>query len=400
MLKSKAMKKTLILSLTSLMIILFSCTSEDTNKSKAVVIGKYQQADKMIYLNKVHAKSMRMIDSSDLLVDQEFTFEFNSADHALFRLETEGLYPLILVAKNGDTLRVEQTDDPAWPYRVSGNDESLLLATYLEKLNRDQYKVDSLSKIFHASQSHPDFVNIREQLNREYLSLRDAHKEWAKAFIVEHPSSFASLVMVNGFFMEELLFNTETDFAYFEMVALAVHKQRPDNKYSIDLNEQVSKIKVANEYEAAARERLSPGRKVPEFMLMTIEGWKTGPQHFLGRELLIYFWMAGDARSRQANPMIREIHKAYNPLGMEVLAISFDQSAELWEAAIKLDSLPGVHIGDATGARSSLHKLFNLRMQLPAYFLIDKDGLIYEHGMDFNKLPQQVYDLFYEPKEY
>ena len=98
--------------------------------------------------------------------------------------------------------------------------------------------------------------------------------------------------------------------------------------------------------------------------------------------------------------MIREIHKAYNPLGMEVLAISFDQSAELWEAAIKLDSLPGVHIGDATGARSSLHKLFNLRMQLPAYFLIDKDGLIYDHGMDFNKLPQQVYDLFYEPKEY
>lgn len=295
---------------------------------------------------------------------------------------------------------VEQTDDPAWPYRVTADEECMLLASYLEKLNRDQYKVDSLSKIFHASKSHPDFVTIRDELNAEYIRLREAHKAWVIDFILEKPSSFASLVMVNSFFMDELLFNTATEFKYYEIVANAVMERMPENKYARDLDNQVNRIREGNEYEAAAKERLSPGKKVPEFELRTIEGWQASPQQFLGRELLIYFWAAGDARSRQANGMIKEIYKAYNPLGMEVLAISFDQSAELWEAAIELDSLPGVHIGDASGAASSLHKLFNLKMRLPAYFLIDKEGLIYDSGRDFNKLPQSVFDLFDKPVEY
>jgi peroxiredoxin len=394
------MKKTLLLFLIAAFVFLMSCGRTEEQKSKAVVKVKYHTAEANLYLNKVHARNIKMIDSADLSVNNEFLFSFNSTDHALFRLETEGLYPLILVIINGDTVMVEQTDDPAWPYRVTADEECMLLVSYLEKLNRDQYKVDSLSKIFHASKSHPDFVNIREDLNAEYISIRDAHKEWVVNFITKNPSSFAALVMVNSFFMEELLFNTATEFKYYELVANAVMNRMPENKYARDLNEQVGRIRESNEYEAAARERLANGKVVPSFELRTIKGAMTGPQDFKGNELLIYFWAAGDARSRQANGMIKEIYKAYNPLGLEVLAISFDQSAKLWEAAIELDSLPGVHIGDASGAASSLHKLFNLKMRLPAYFLIDKEGRIYDSGRDFNMLPQSVFDLFDKPIEY
>jgi peroxiredoxin len=394
------MKNTALLFIFAISFLLHSCERAEEKKSNAIVVGNYQLADAMLYLNKVHARNIHLIDSTDLSERNDFKFRFNSVDHALYRLEREGLYPLILVAKNGDSIVVEQTDDPAWPYIVKADEECMQVVDYLEKLNRDQYKVDSLSKIFHSSRSHPDFVLIREQLNDEYVRLRDAHKEWVISFINQYPSSFAALIMVNSFFMDELIFNAQTEFRYYEMVANAVMERMPENKYAQDLNEQVARIREGNEYEAAARERLANGKGVPEFTLRSIEGKMTGPQDHKGNELLLYFWAAGDASSRQANKMLKEIYEAYHPLGLELMAISFDRSPELWEAAIKLDSLPGVHIGEASGAASSLHKLFNLKMRLPSYFLVDKEGRIYDSGRDFNKLPQSVYDLFFKPIEY
>lgn len=395
------MKKYSSLFITLLILIIFSsCGDEKTDKSKTVFIGKYFPSYSKVYLNKVHANNVKEIDSADISGNPEFIFRVNSPDYALYRFECEGLYPLIVVAKNGDTIRIEQTADVAWPYLVQGNDESMLTATYLEKLKRDEHKVDSLSAIFHSSQSEPDFLAIRDQLNREFKNIHESHKEWARKFVSHQPGTFASLIMINSFFREFLLFDTQKDFTYYELVAEAMKERFPENKYTKDLNEQVDNIRKANEYEAAAQMRLSPGRMVPHFEMRTIDGAMTGPQDFEGKNLLIYFWSASDAKSRQANQLIKEINKVSYQLGLEILTISFDRDPNVWTSAIELDELPGIHISDAAGPGSPLQKLFNLKMQLPAYFLIDTKGRIFTHGRDFNKLPPSIQELITKGPNY
>ena len=82
------------------------------------------------------------------------------------------------------------------------------------------------------------------------------------------------------------------------------------------------------------------------------------------------------------------------------MTISFDIVPDYWEAALSLDSLPGLHIRDPEGARSPVQKLFDLKMKLPTYFLIDRKGRIYKHDRDFNNLNQNLKDLFSHPPEY
>jgi len=383
-----------------LVLMITSCGNDAQKNQEIVIIGKYFSTDSKLYLNKVYAGNVESMDSTDISTNPEFIFKVNSPDYALFRLEHKDLYPLIVVAKDGDTISIEQTNDPAWPYLVRGNDECMLVASYLEKLRRDENRVDSLSMIFHNSQSQPDFLAIREQLNKEFVRIHEEHKEYAKMFVSQHPSSFASLIMINSFFREFLLFDQKKDFNYYELVAEAVMDKMPKNKYAQDLNTHVKRIRRANREDEEAEIRLSKGRFVPEFKLPNINGDSIGPYDFTGRNLLIYFWAASDAGSRQLNPTIKIAYETFRKHGLQLMAISFDNDPRAWEAAIRLDSLPGIHFRAEDGAGSPLHKLFNLKRQLPAYFLIDKKGRIYAHGKDFRNFQQNLVDLINDPQAY
>jgi len=390
-----------------LMLIMFiflltfnSCDQKDTVKTKAIIEGEYFAFDEYIFLNRVTANNVRTIDSADLRAGEKFSFNIKAEDHTIYRLAHKELYPLMVVAKNGDTVKIRQTNDKAWPYRVSGSEECMLLVNYLERLNRDHRKIDSLSAIFHNSQDHPDFINIREYLNKEFIRIHEGHKVYAREFVMANSSSLASIVVINGFFKEFALFNHRDDFNYYEVVDEALMERMPQNKHVIDFHDQVRRIAESNEYELQARMRLSPGRIVPDFELPYSDGRMIGPKDFRERVLLIYFWAGADAKSRQINPMIKAAHEAYKKYGFEVMAISFDKDANVWKSAIELDELPGIHLSDLKGAGSPVQKLFNLKMQIPAYFIVDGLGRIFDHDNDFSKLQQSIIDVYNQKPDY
>ncbi|RLD36918.1 MAG: hypothetical protein DRI83_04735, partial [Bacteroidetes bacterium] len=217
-----------------ILVLFSSCGQEKAAKEKTIIIGNYFSTDSKLYLNKVYAKKIKTIDSVDLASDSSFMMSLNSQDYALFRLESRDHYPLIIVAKNGDTVKIEQSNDKAWPYRVHGNDECMLVVDFLEKLNREEYKVDSLSAIFHNSQSLPDFPVIRERLNEQFINIHKDFKEYARATVTDNPSSFAAIVIINGFFREFALFDPQEDFNYYEIVDEALMERMPENKYAKD----------------------------------------------------------------------------------------------------------------------------------------------------------------------
>ena len=374
-------------------LVFVACNPSDDTGANAVIKGKYQEANSTLYIDEVYAAHINRLDSVKLSEGGTFEFKVNSPDYALFKLVHETLYPIIVVAKNGETVYIEETEDEAWPFKVQGNDESMLLATYFEKLNRDEHRVDSLAGIFHSSQSHPDFLLIRDQLNQAFIEIHHAHKQWARDFVGRNPGSFAALVMINSFFKEFLLFDQNDDFEYYEMVADAVMQTMPENQYAIDLYAHVEKIRKQNKIDSAAKVRLAPGKMIPAFNVSSQDGTRVNPEDFRGSKLLIYFWAAHNAPSRQANAYIKEIYERYQGDDLELITISFDRSTEMWTAAVSVDELPGIHCIDTRGPGSPVQKLFNIKMHLPLYYLIDKEGRIYSSGRDFRKLNQEVGDL-------
>ncbi len=377
-----------------IMLLFSSCSQDEVIRNKAVIKGNYLPFDEYIYLNKVSANNIKTLDSANLSNGEPFIFEVNAEDYTVYRLAHKDLYPIMVVVKNGDTVDITQIGNKAWPYLIKGPEECLLLTNYLEKLNRDHFKVDSLSVVFRNSQSDPDFVNIREYLNSEFIALHEGHKAFAREYVSAHPASISSIIIINGFFKEFALFNQRDDFGYYELVDEALMSKMPDNNHVKDFHSQVENIRASNEYELEARMRLSPGRIVPDFEIRSQNGEMVGPKSLEGMPLLIYFWAGADAKSRQINPVIREAYNAFHKRGMEFLAISFDKDPSVWEAAIKLDSLPGIHASDLKGAGSPVQKLFNLKMQIPAYFLIDYKGRIFRQGKDFLHFQKDIIDLY------
>ena len=397
------MKKYTLWPLTVLVLFLMLFTACEQNRPEnknAVISGEYFPFEEHIFLSKVTASNINILDSADISTGNSFSFNVKTKEYAIYRLAHKDLYPLMVIVKGGDSVDIRETDDKAWPYRVKGSEECMLLVNYLERLNRDHYKVDSLAALFHSSQSHPDFIVIREQLNNEFKNLHEGHRAYARQFVTEHPSSLASIIIINGFFKEFALFHSQDDFNFYEIVDEALMERMPENKHVVDFHQQVSNIRASNEYELNSRMRLSPGRIIPDFQLPSKDGKMVGPQDFRDRILLIYFWAAGDAKSRQINPVIKAAYESYSMYGMEVMAISFDKDPGIWEAAITLDELPGVHLSDLKGAGSPVQKLFNLKMQLPAYFLVDGKGRINDHDTDFSKLQQAIIEIYSQEPDY
>lgn len=384
-----------------LVAMLFTfCSPGEPDSKKAFIKGEFPGYDGKLILSKVTSNNVKVLDSADLSTDKTFSFKVNAPDYSVFRLTTADLFPLMVIVKAGDTVNITGTDDKAWPYYVRGPEECILLADYLERRNRDHYTVDSLSVVFHNSQGNADFLAIRKMLNNKFIELHEGHKAYARQFVTTHPSSIASIIVLNSFFKEFALFHQHNDFNYYEIVDAALTERFPENKYVLDFHSQVENIRAVKEYEMETKMRLSPGRLVPEFQLPSTSGEKIGPQDLNGKNILIYFWAATNAKSRQTNPAIRKAYERYHTYGLEMLAISFDKDPNIWKAGIALDSLPGIHVSDLKGASSPVQKLFNLKMQLPVFFLIDTRGRIFKHGKDFSKLQENIIDLYNQKTDY
>lgn len=383
-----------ILAFLASLFILVACQNGSQGTSKVFIQGEYFPFEEKVYISRVTSNNVEILDSVDITQGRPFEISIDAPEKSVFRLAHKELYPLMVIAENGDSVFVTQTADAAWPYKLRGGSDCMLLANYLERLNRDHAKIDSLSEVFHRSQEQADFVSVRDRLNDEFIRIHESHKEYARSIITSSPSSIVSIIIINGFFKEFALFDQHEDFEYYEIVDNALMSRIPENKYAIDFHSQVENIRAAKEYELEQKMRLSRGRLVPEFSLPGTSGTTVGPQDMIGHNLLIYFWASTDAPSRQANKIVKRVYEAYSKIGFKLLAISFDKNPSYWEAAIELDSLPGVHANDLKGAGSPLHKLFNIKMQLPNYFLIDTQGRIFDHSRDFGKLPEKIVELY------
>ena len=116
------------------------------------------------------------------------------------------------------------------------------------------------------------------------------------------------------------------------------------------------------------------GFSAPDITLETLDGGQTTLSELRGKVVLVNFWASWCPPCRAEMPAIESVYRAYNGLGLEVLAVNTTNQDDVAAAAAFVQEL-GLSFPiplDHTGAVSAS---YNLR-GLPSSYFIDQQGVI------------------------
>ncbi len=121
---------------------------------------------------------------------------------------------------------------------------------------------------------------------------------------------------------------------------------------------------------------LQPGRHAPDFTLTDLEGQPVSLSQFRGKVVLLDFWASWCGPCIGDLPFLRKIKKQTAGQPVVFVNLSLDSSDAAWRKAIEKHGIEGVHVrsgASGSGATSA----YNVR-GIPAYFLVDPQGMILE----------------------
>ncbi len=121
---------------------------------------------------------------------------------------------------------------------------------------------------------------------------------------------------------------------------------------------------------------LRPGRPAPDFTLSDQGGQQVSLSQFRGKVVLLDFWASWCGPCIGNLPYIRELKKKTTDLPVVFVNLSLDSSDAAWRKAIDKHGIKGVHVRSGVWG-SGTTSAYNVRA-IPAYFLVDPQGIIVE----------------------
>ena len=121
---------------------------------------------------------------------------------------------------------------------------------------------------------------------------------------------------------------------------------------------------------------LQTGRPAPDFTLTGLDGQPVSLSQFRGKVVLLDFWASWCGPCIGNLPYLRKIKKKMAELPVVFVNLSLDSSDAAWRKAIDEHGIEGVHVRSGTSS-SGATSAYNVRA-IPAYFLVDPQGIIVE----------------------
>jgi peroxiredoxin len=386
------------ISIIALLIISFwGCKQTQDPKDNAFIIkGKLENANSIVFaIDELAPKDLVPFDS--ILTDAEgnFAYRNNIEDAGFYIININRANSLTLLIEPGEVIDINgNANNLLNTAEISGSKGSSLMLSLNRKLATSYKILDSLADFYRESRFSPDFDNIRQTMNAEYVNVFESQRDFVKNFIDNNPKSLASIIALNQYLGDRMLLTMSDHFKYFEDLSNSLSNVYPTNKHVIDLKKQISTFKRRRIQLQQAEEQLSIGKKAPEIVMNNLQGQPVSLSSLTGNYVLIDFWAEWCDPCRQNNIKLKEIYKSYKGKGFEIYGISLDRSMNEWTRAIQEDKIDWIQVSDLQFWNSPIVGLYAID-GLPFNLLIDKEGIIIAKGIS----PKELNEILHEKLE-
>ena len=357
------------------------------NRNKVKLSGRLSGYDnRSIYLELVSPSSRRIVDS--VVTDNKGNFRFDvelpSGQPTIYNLRSKGDVVTLLLSP-GERVFVSSVGDIAQNYTVEGSQESSLIRDLSRILSQGMSRLDSMTNIYSSADSSLR-KNITGDFVQEYLSTKRAHV----GFLVTNAGSLAA---VYGLYQrmpnDTYLFNGESDYIYYRMVADSAAVRYPDSPYVLALQREVEKI--SSGMEAVSRLMDEPLETVshPDIDMTDMYGARHKLSELDGKVIVLEFWSAAAQNSFLHNAELKELYDKYADRGLEIYQVSVDRSKPLWVTAVQEQKLPWISVCDFRGENSPAVMSYNVSA-IPSNFIIARDGTIVARDLTGKDLEAKV----------
>jgi peroxiredoxin len=139
--------------------------------------------------------------------------------------------------------------------------------------------------------------------------------------------------------------------------------------------------------------KLAPGGTAPAIAGTTPDGKEVNIKAMNKKLILLDFWRSTNGTSRDNHEQIISQLLQLTPKGFDVVSVSFDTDKDKWLAAIDRDKMKWTQVSDLKGDDSPNGPSWGIK-SIPAYYLVDGQGLIIERVVDFADVPAAVDNYF------
>lgn len=336
----------------------------------------------------IDGKIKNLSDSTILIVTQDYLGESMRIDTVFASNEgkfvyegfSDSLTSVIIYMEKGvvwTTIWVENQDkltlsgDVNYPELIlaNGNEVNNLLAQFKNENERlleesrnlldrkDNFDHDSLSTEINNTQYESKLSNIFHQL-----------KEKAEDFIKAHPTSIASLVL-----LQDYLADSEDPVKLDEYLSIIDGEATNDSLYKklVNLNDRLKSTTI--------------GSIAPDFSLIDLKKDTITLEKFKGKYLLLSFAASWCEPCRDEAAEYVKIRKKYNDKKLSLLTISIDDEQSSWENFVNENKFSWPQVVDIQGWESSIISLYNVTF-IPSNFLLDENNVIIAKNLPMDSL--------------
>ena len=386
------MKKT-ISSLMTLLVAALVITS--CGGGKFHVKGNITKAkDSVLYFENMSLDGPVAIDSVKLSESGEFSFSDDAPGAPEFYRLRIANQIINLSVDSTETITVK-ADYPRMStgYTVEGSEQcNVIKDLALKQINLQAFVMGIENNPAIGYDAVEDTIVKTIEKYKEYIKLNYIYKQPMKA------SSYFALFQTIG---NRLIFNprqSKEDIKAFAAVATSwdtyyPNSLRGENLHNIAI-EGMKNVRILENKLVASQRGIDPSKvnvsNIIEIALADNHGNQRRLTDMKGRVVLLDFHVFGAEGSTQRIMKLREIYNKYHSKGLEIFQVSFDPDEHFWKT--QTAALPWICVHDDAAMNSNLITLYNIQ-QLPTFFLVDKNNVLYKRDAQIKNLDAEIQSL-------
>jgi peroxiredoxin len=353
-------------------------------------------AGKYLLLREVKPGVLEPVDSVIPGQDGNFTFRTETEWPSFYMLSAGTDDFLTILASPGEKIKVTAARNSlSSPFSVTGSKGTGVMNDFRKEQQVVIKELESLTKVYNDSILSKKLPLIMDSLDRRAADIVAGFREKAVTMLDDNGSSMVSIYLLNQQIVPGLqLFDPAKDPQIYYKVDSLLYEQYPESDLVLDLHNFVSGLRKSVSINSIAGGTIREGELLPDITLPDPEGDTISLSSKRGRIVLVDFWAAWCPPCREENPNLVKLYDMYHYRGFDIFQVSLDQRKEDWTGAIRNDRLGRwTHVSDLKYRDSEVVKRFGLT-EIPANFLIDREGRVIASNLRGPMLQKKLEELF------